>query len=402
MSHDILTSTPMRDASTLARPHFAVPAGACDSHVHVFGRRGPLSARRPSALHPARRHTCSSSNAMTDCARPRPLRHRAAELLRHRQPLHARRARPGRRARTRRRHGRRTVDRRRARRHARRGVRALAARPVPALGAADRADSHGYIRAQHRAHAPARLARAVLHAGLGGARPDPGAARSRQPTSSSTTWATCWRATASRAPTSTACCARVQDGRGWFKLSGPYRLAKDGNYERLRPLARGHRRRGARARDLGQRLAAHSRWRARHRRTAEPARRLDSRRARRGSGSWSTTRRGCSASEARHMHCIQEARSPPTGARAVETFVHEGERYLVMPQLAADIAGQPAQMTLGDSDIDALVYRWQDGRFVEHAAPRRCPAARTRSSSASASAPSSRPPACAPARARTT
>ena len=29
----------------------------------------------------------------------------------------------------------------------------------------------------------------------------------------------------------------VHDGRGWFKLSGPYRLAKDGNYARLRPLA---------------------------------------------------------------------------------------------------------------------------------------------------------------------
>ncbi|NML45330.1 amidohydrolase family protein [Ramlibacter sp. G-1-2-2] len=30
----------------------------------------------------------------------------------------------------------------------------------------------------------------------------------------------------------------VADGRGWFKLSGPYRLAKDGNYAKLRPLAR--------------------------------------------------------------------------------------------------------------------------------------------------------------------
>ncbi|WP_083745552.1 amidohydrolase [Variovorax sp. KK3] len=30
----------------------------------------------------------------------------------------------------------------------------------------------------------------------------------------------------------------VADGRGWFKLSGPYRLAKDGNYARLQPLAR--------------------------------------------------------------------------------------------------------------------------------------------------------------------
>jgi 2-pyrone-4,6-dicarboxylate lactonase len=29
----------------------------------------------------------------------------------------------------------------------------------------------------------------------------------------------------------------VRDGRGWFKLSGPYRLAKDGNCARLKPLA---------------------------------------------------------------------------------------------------------------------------------------------------------------------
>jgi predicted TIM-barrel fold metal-dependent hydrolase len=32
--------------------------------------------------------------------------------------------------------------------------------------------------------------------------------------------------------------AAVQRGRGWMKLSGPYRLAKDGNFERLRPFAR--------------------------------------------------------------------------------------------------------------------------------------------------------------------
>ena len=36
MSTDILTSKPMRDAHTLARPRFEMPAGACDSHVHVF------------------------------------------------------------------------------------------------------------------------------------------------------------------------------------------------------------------------------------------------------------------------------------------------------------------------------------------------------------------------------
>ncbi|VTU27533.1 hypothetical protein [Variovorax sp. PBL-E5] len=51
----------------------------------------------------------------------------------------------------------------------------------------------------------------------------------------------------------------------------------------------------------------------------------------------------------------------------METFVHGATRYLVVPQLARDVAGQPARMTLGDSDVDALIYRWQDGRFVEHA-----------------------------------
>ena len=36
MSSTILTSKPMRDAQTLTRPTFNMPAGACDSHVHVF------------------------------------------------------------------------------------------------------------------------------------------------------------------------------------------------------------------------------------------------------------------------------------------------------------------------------------------------------------------------------
>jgi len=36
MSHEVLTSTPTRDASTLMKPTFQVPKGACDSHVHVF------------------------------------------------------------------------------------------------------------------------------------------------------------------------------------------------------------------------------------------------------------------------------------------------------------------------------------------------------------------------------
>jgi hypothetical protein len=64
------------------------------------------------------------------------------------------------------------------------------------------------------------------------------------------------------------------------------------------------------------------------------------------------------------MHCIQELET--SGARAVETFVHAGTRYLVVPQLARDVAGQPAQMTVGDSDTEALVYRWEGGRFILH------------------------------------
>jgi len=37
MTTQPLTSTPMRDASTLTRARFAMPPDACDSHVHVFG-----------------------------------------------------------------------------------------------------------------------------------------------------------------------------------------------------------------------------------------------------------------------------------------------------------------------------------------------------------------------------
>ncbi|WP_217429696.1 amidohydrolase family protein [Sphingomonas bacterium] len=43
-----LVSTPMRAADTLQRPSFAMPEGACDTHIHVFG---PLD-RYPSVPHP--------------------------------------------------------------------------------------------------------------------------------------------------------------------------------------------------------------------------------------------------------------------------------------------------------------------------------------------------------------
>ena len=48
MSEDILDSTPMRDALTLTQPAFAMPPLACDSHVHVFG---PLE-RYPRVANP--------------------------------------------------------------------------------------------------------------------------------------------------------------------------------------------------------------------------------------------------------------------------------------------------------------------------------------------------------------
>ncbi|CAN5494053.1 hypothetical protein BH10PSE18_BH10PSE18_39640 [soil metagenome] len=64
------------------------------------------------------------------------------------------------------------------------------------------------------------------------------------------------------------------------------------------------------------------------------------------------------------MKCIQDLDT--SGARAVEIFVHQGTRYLVVPQLAVDVPGQPALITVGNSDIDALVYRWQDESFVPH------------------------------------
>jgi predicted TIM-barrel fold metal-dependent hydrolase len=48
MSSTTLTSKPMRDARTLTRPAFASPAGACDGHVHVF----EAPAKYPSVASP--------------------------------------------------------------------------------------------------------------------------------------------------------------------------------------------------------------------------------------------------------------------------------------------------------------------------------------------------------------
>ena len=58
-------------------------------------------------------------------------------------------------------------------------------------------------------------------------------------------------------------------------------------------------------------------------------------------------------------------RLPTSGARAVEPFRVGGDLYLAVPQLARDIPGQPPALTGGDSDTVLLVYRWDQGRFVE-------------------------------------
>ncbi len=61
-----------------------------------------------------------------------------------------------------------------------------------------------------------------------------------------------------------------------------------------------------------------------------------------------------------------------SGARAVEPITHEGALYLAVPQLAEDIPGQAADMTLGNSDVDTLLYKWTNGSFAEY---RRIPSA---------------------------
>jgi hypothetical protein len=59
-------------------------------------------------------------------------------------------------------------------------------------------------------------------------------------------------------------------------------------------------------------------------------------------------------------------RLPTSGARAVEPFVVGEARYLAVPQLATDLPGQPPSLTVGNSDTELLVFRLENGRFVEH------------------------------------
>lgn len=60
----------------------------------------------------------------------------------------------------------------------------------------------------------------------------------------------------------------------------------------------------------------------------------------------------------------EHQRLATSGARGVTPFWLEGNLFLAVPQLARDIAGVPADMNGGDSDVATLIYRWTEGRFA--------------------------------------
>ncbi|CAM4102556.1 hypothetical protein KIPE111705_40395 [Kibdelosporangium persicum] len=54
-----------------------------------------------------------------------------------------------------------------------------------------------------------------------------------------------------------------------------------------------------------------------------------------------------------------------SGARSVHVFRVGDRLHLVVPQLAEDVPGQPPNMNGGNADVDALLYHWEGGQFVE-------------------------------------
>ncbi len=57
---------------------------------------------------------------------------------------------------------------------------------------------------------------------------------------------------------------------------------------------------------------------------------------------------------------------PTSGARTALPFNLDGSLFLAIPQLAEDVEGQAPHMNGGNSDVDAIIYLWAEGRFVEH------------------------------------
>ncbi len=53
---------------------------------------------------------------------------------------------------------------------------------------------------------------------------------------------------------------------------------------------------------------------------------------------------------------VEAARLPTSGARAAEPFQLDGRTFIVVPQLAEDVPGAPADMNGGNSDVDTIVF----------------------------------------------
>jgi predicted TIM-barrel fold metal-dependent hydrolase len=235
MSDDILLSKPMRAAASLTRPAFALPAGACDAHVHVFG---------PAAVYPrvAKPHyTLPDGNLAQLQAATEALGIERFVLVQpsfygtdNRCMLDALEA-AGPRAR-----GVAMVEdgtgEEELRQLHRRGVRALrldlflrSALPAAELArfitrSVERTRALGW---HVQFYTPGWVVRDLIPF-----LPDVGSDFVIDHMGYMLESDGLTRADFDRL------LRAVADGRGWFKLSGPYRLAKDGNYERLRPLAR--------------------------------------------------------------------------------------------------------------------------------------------------------------------
>jgi predicted TIM-barrel fold metal-dependent hydrolase len=235
MTNEVLTSTPTRDAFTLTRPDFEVPAGACDSHVHVFESEdkyphvdkphytlpdGPLTKLTQMADFLGLAHYIivqssfygTDNRCLLDALDNAGTRARGVAMVDE------------------------TVTDAELQDMHRRGVRALrldlflrAALPTSQIveyieRSARRIKALGW---HLQFYTPGKVVRDLIpflghldadfvidHMGYmlesdGLTRQD-----------------------------FDRLLSALKDGRGWMKLSGPYRLAKDGNYERLRPLAR--------------------------------------------------------------------------------------------------------------------------------------------------------------------
>lgn len=62
-------------------------------------------------------------------------------------------------------------------------------------------------------------------------------------------------------------------------------------------------------------------------------------------------------------HLALHQRLETSGARTALPYRIEGDLWLGIAQLAADIPGSPAHMNGGDNDIEALLFKWDGARF---------------------------------------